>query len=382
MCSIMPLWQLPLAAAICLFNLKVEMGKMMKGFFIIILLIFSTAAPLHVFSQTPFYGQHYNPDSITQVHLGDTLMKKKFGRGAWQLMAAETVPWVIDEYLRQVDYTHISFQSLAYNIKPSSWSWDNDQFVTNQFGHPYQGSLFFNSLRTNGYSFWQSAPAAFVGSYLWETVAENQPPAPNDFINTGLGGIILGEMTYRLANKIINNHSTGFRRQVSEVVALLVNPINGLNRIIDGKWGKTMNNTKESDSSKIYAEFDLGLRKFKVDHSDGNFGIYGHVKFLYGTPYEHYKTPFSYMYINAELGKDDSSAVNIVSVYGSLTGWLLKSNEKIKHLALVTMNYDFIRNEAFFYSSQNFKINLFSEFKLTNKIKINTSVAEIGRAHV
>src|SRR6185312_2086399 len=97
---------------------------------------------------------------------------------------------------------------------------------------------------------------------LWETFAESQPPAPNDFINTSFGGIVLGEMTYRLSNKIINNHIRGTHRQMSEIFAFLVCPTNGINRILDGKWGKVDRNSLEVDSSKISAEFDVGYRKF------------------------------------------------------------------------------------------------------------------------
>lgn len=151
-------------------------------------------------------------------------------------MLAEAVPWIIDRYLRHVDYAYISLKTVGDNIKPRSWSWDGDGFTTNQFGHPYHGSYFFNSFRANGYSFYQSAAASFVGSYIWETVAENQAPAPNDFINTGFGGLILGEMTHRLANKIIDNRAVGIRRQLSEFAAFLVNPVNGLTSPFTGAY--------------------------------------------------------------------------------------------------------------------------------------------------
>ena len=353
---------------------KNQVRKNSRGFLVVLFIAVSNFLFSSVFSQTPFYA-HYNSDSISKIHLSDSVLKKRFGRGAWNLMVSEATPLLFDRYIHNEDYARISFQTVASNFKLSSWTFDNDPFVTNQFGHPFHGSLFFNSLRTNGYSFWQSLPATFVGSYLWETVAENQPPAPNDFINTGFGGFVLGEITYRLANKIINNRTTGIRRQISEIAALLINPVNGLNRIIDGKWGRMSGNTMERDSSRIYAEFDVGARRFKINNTDLNLGAYGHMKLLYGTPYENYKTPFSYIYINTEFGSNDSSRANIVSVYGSLTGWLLQSSEKARHLLLLTANYDFILNRAFFYSSQNMKLNLFSEFNLTNKVKINTSVA-------
>lgn len=306
------------------------------------------------------------------------LNRPRFGRAAIELGAAELTPFIIDRYIRNMDYAHISWQTVGHNLKPNSWAWDNDGFQTNQFGHPYHGSLFFNAFRTNGYSFWQSAPVAFVGSYLWETFAENQAPAPNDFINTSLGGIILGEMTYRLSNKIINNHSRGFKRQTSEVFALIINPMNGINRILDGKWGKVTRNTTEQDSSKVRAEFDLGLRKFNVNNANvfrsGHFGWFARARLLYGTPFEDFKTPFSNINITAELGKDDSTLLNVVSVYGSITGWKVFTSSQAKHLAILSANYDYIHNAAFFYGGQSIKFNLYSEFTPTKKLKINTTV--------
>lgn len=303
---------------------------------------------------------------------------RSFGRAAIEMGMAEVIPWTFDRYLKRANYAYISFSTIADNLKPSSWTWDNDPFQTNQFGHPYHGSYFFNAFRSNGYSFWQSVPAAFVGSYVWETYAENQKPAPNDFINTSFGGVILGEMTYRLSNKIINNRSTGVKRQVSEVIALLINPMNGLTRLTTGKWGRVTGNSIEHDSSKISMEFDLGVRRFRASANflnHGKVGWYAHIKMLYGTPYEHYRTPFSNIYINTEFGQDDSSKVNLVSVYGSLAGWKIYSAQKLNLLAVMSANYDFIHNEAFFYGAQSLKMNLFSNFQLSNRVKINLLTA-------
>lgn len=300
--------------------------------------------------------------------------KKKVLLPSAELLLAETVPWVVDECIRKENYTHLTWQSTRYNLSLNHWAWDNDPFTTNEFGHPFHGSLFYNAFRSNGYGFWESVPAAFAGSYLWETFAENQPPAPNDFINTGFGGITLGEMTHRLANKILDNQSRGGQRQVREICALLINPMNGLSRIIDGRWGRVYGSSLEHDSSNVYTEFDLGARRFKVNHGDGGFSAYGHLKLLYGTPFENYRTPFSTIYINAEFGADDSSKLNIISAYGSVKGWRLGQNERAKNLLMVSMNYDYIDNEAFFYSGQSIRLNLFSVFTLSKKVGINTFI--------
>ncbi|HEY0244665.1 MAG TPA: DUF3943 domain-containing protein [Mucilaginibacter sp.] len=339
--------------------------------------------PLYLFAQIQLYQQEFVRDTFKKTSINDTsLNKKRFGRASIQLGLAEVLPWTFDKFLKRAPYANISFKSAAHNLKPSSWTWDQDNFQTNQFGHPYHGSLFYSAFRANGYSFWQAAPATFVGSYLWETFGEKDPPAPNDLINTGFGGVVLGEMTYRLSNKIINKHRRGFRRQLDEVLALLINPMNGLTRILDGKWGKVANpniiTIDEEDSSEIGAEFDMGLRKFNNNDisvlKTGHLGWYGRARLLYGTPYENYKTPFSNISITAEFGQDDSTKVNIISVYGSLTGWLIQSTSSVKHLAIISANYDYIHNSAFFYGGQSVKLNLFSEFVLDKGIKLNTAV--------
>lgn len=321
----------------------------------------------------PVYEQPAVVDTTPKKSLPrDRPRNKNFGRAALQTGIALSIPWIYDKWVVNKDYADISFHSVGHNLNPGSWTWDQDPFQTNQFGHPYHGSLYFTAFRVNGYSFWQSVPGALVGTYMWETFAENEPPSLNDAVNTSFGGIVLGEMTYRLSNMIVNNRGRGFKRNASEVLAFVVSPMNGFNRIITGKWGKISRNTTERDSSKMTADFDLGYRRFNADNRS-IFGWYGHAKLLYGTPYQGYRVPFSNISINVEFGKDDSSSVNLISVYGSLAGWRIRSNKEINHVAVLSANYDYIRNQAFFYGGQSVNMNIISEFTLPKKFKLNTN---------
>lgn len=359
------------------------MSKCLRSFIYFLLLgvIFISSAGL---AQTPFDSKRLLNDSLRKKAPPDKpliengIAKKNFGRAALLLVGAEVVPWTFDRYVFKYGYTKISFASIKHNLQLKNWTWDNDEFQTNQFGHPYQGSQFFSAFRANGYSFWQSVPAAFGGSYIWESTAETQSPAPNDFINTGLGGAVLGEMTYRLSRRIVNNRTRGFKRQTSEVLGFIVNPMNGLTRLMDGKWGKVNHDTTGQDTSKVSLEVDFGGREFKstgVNHlRRSKYGWYGRIKLLYGSRYENYKTPFSNIYINAEFGQDDSSKMNYLNVYGSLAGWELAGDEKKEELAILSVNYDYIHNESFFYGGQSIKMNLFSEYNLTRKVTFNTSI--------
>ncbi|WP_295672662.1 DUF3943 domain-containing protein [uncultured Mucilaginibacter sp.] len=329
-------------------------------------------SPLTLVAQYQFRPLPYR-ESIPKNNYRDSLVKKRFGRSVFLLSTTELAPWIFDRYVVKEPWINTSINNIGKHLNPNSWFWDSDDFLTNQFAHPSHGSIFFNAFRSNGYSFWQSVPATFAGSYVWEIAGETQAPSINDFINTGFAGSILGEFTHRFANKILNNRSRGLKRQANEVMALIVNPANGFNRIIDGKWGKVNDNSVEKDTTKVYVEFDAGMRRFSVNNLNGNFSWYGRFKLLYGSPYENYRSPFSFISINTEFGKSLKSNVNLISAYGSLTGFWVQYTDKTQQMALLTANYDYINNDAFFYSSENIKLNLFSKFKISNKIKISTT---------
>src|SRR5207302_10296020 len=51
-------------------------------------------------------------------------------------------------------FAAISWSSIASHFDGRQpWQWDDDLFLTNQFGHPYQGALTFTAARSLGLSF-------------------------------------------------------------------------------------------------------------------------------------------------------------------------------------------------------------------------------------
>lgn len=338
---------------------------------ILFFLVFCISTP--IYAQISFYNPNYHRDTLIRGPITEYPVQKRFGRAALLLGITEVTPWAYDRFVVNADFARISLKGIKHNLKLSSWSWDNDSFTTNQLAHPAHGSIFFNTFRSNGYSFWQSIPATLAGSYIWETFGENQDPSKNDFLNTGFGGVIIGEMVHRLAGKLINNRRRGFRRHANETLAFLINPANGFNRVLDGKWGK-IPNPMDVDSSKIDLEIDAGLRNFDLKGGNRRFRGYGRVKLSYGSPFENYKIPFSTMTMNFEVGKDDSTYVNAINLFGSIKGWPVARTDYSRHIMVLTANYDYILNQSFSYSGQSFKMNLFSEFGIKRNSKINTSI--------
>src|SRR5207253_7258198 len=110
-----------------------------------------------------------------------------------------------------------------------------DRFGINFIGHPYTGTLYFNSARSNGYSYWQSFPFGIEGSLMWEYFGENTKPSYNDIINTPVNGAFLGEILYRISSKILDDRTKGMQRFSRELLAGLIDPMRGVNRLLQGK---------------------------------------------------------------------------------------------------------------------------------------------------
>lgn len=111
------------------------------------------------------------------------------------------------------------------------WWYDQDQFATNQFGHPYEGAMYYTAPRSLGLSFYESFLISELGSFLWETAGETEPPSVNDQITTPIAGSLLGEVLYRLSSRLVRAMKPGFWREISVAA---VSPFHGLNRQLVG----------------------------------------------------------------------------------------------------------------------------------------------------
>ena len=146
------------------------------------LLLHWLAVLLILLSAFPAISQNVHSDSTAETKKADTLIKmdtfevkKRFWRASWQLGLVELIPWSVNYFIRDKEFARVSMETISYNLQFQHWEWDDNQFTNNQFSHPYHGNLYFSSFRSNGYTFWQSAPAAFAGSFIWEVAGETHP---------------------------------------------------------------------------------------------------------------------------------------------------------------------------------------------------------------
>ncbi|MBD1428888.1 MULTISPECIES: DUF3943 domain-containing protein [Sphingobacterium] len=304
--------------------------------------------------------------------------KKHFWRAGTEWFLAQAFPATFNRFITVDPYSFITFKNFIDHQKFSAWDWDDNQFTTNQFDHPYHGQLYFNSFRSNGYNFYESSIATLAGSYIWETAGETQHPSINDLVNTTFGGIILGEMTHRVSRNILARSKNGQNMIGNEIVALLVNPVNSLNRLLDGKWGKKIDDYYAVDSSHISAEFDMGLRRFDAKEGDflqkGKNSIYTRLRFHYSNGDHNYKRPFDEFHVNFELANGDSTTIQSVNVHALLSGAKFFKSKKGEHFGTLNAHYDFYNNDAFFYGAQSLVYNWNSEFRYKKENRLNLSI--------
>lgn len=215
--------------------------------------------------------------------------------------------WAFDRYAMNEDFARISAHSVWKNLT-NGFVWDNDQFSTNLFAHPYHGSLYYNAARNSGLNIWESAPYALAGSLMWEIAAEVEPPAINDLLATTIGGIALGEMTHRMSGLVLDDSKRGFPRFLRELGGTLLSPVRGLHRLVSGQmWKVQPRHCLYHDYEKIPVSFSLsaGMRYLADNYHffKGDCAPYLELETRYGDPFDNDNDqPYDYFTLNATFG--------------------------------------------------------------------------------
>ena len=238
-----------------------------------------------------------------------------------------------DHYAIDADAYPAPWTNLHRNLH-RSWIIDNDKFSTNQFLHPYQGSIYQGLARSAGLDFWQATAYTFAGSVLWEESGENTAPSINDQVATGIGGNFLGEPLFRLASLLLEGADDGRPSWWRELGATVLSPPTGFNRLV---YGKRFAPVFRSFDPAVFTRIDLSGNLSTQYQSNINVNAdrsapptaqtlkrgsgVASVAVGYGLPgkpgYE-YERPFDYF--NFELTLDTANTVEGVFSRGLLVG--------------------------------------------------------------
>jgi hypothetical protein len=266
-----------------------------------------------------------------------------------------TSMWVFDRIVCNYNWSRISFESWQNNLS-AGWAWDEDQLYMNFLMHPLAGGFYFNTARSNGFSFYQSIPFTFAGSLAWEYLGENELPSSNDMINTPISGILLGEVMYRLSSNILDDRARGGERVIRELGAGLVNPVRGLNRLM---FGTTARNAEKEIYQKepvsIAASFGTRWVNEGCSFGTGPENKMLDLKVQYGDPFENRaRNPFDYFTFSGNMyfGVNYKLTDNILA-----TGIWYGKNYQYKDLEMLVgifQHYDYWDNMTFELSTLSF----------------------------
>ena len=239
------------------------------------------------------------PDSADEAFQA----KRHFWRAGAEVFGMNMGLWAFDRYALQGHYAYISWNTIKENFK-HGFEWDDDHLNTNMFAHPYNGSLFYNAGRSNGFNFWQSELFAIGGSAMWELFMECEYPSTNDIIATPIGGAALGEVFYRASDLVLNDRATGGERIGREVAAFILDPMRGITRIVSGQaWKHRATSGRRFGLPPISIEASLGARMLTMIENHGfRMGPAAEINLEYGDRFEETtKTPYDYFSFNLEL---------------------------------------------------------------------------------
>lgn len=204
-----------------------------------ILLFFIFALPISpgiMNSQYSCYALNVNTDSIPKIKT----YKYPSLLTASKVLGINTVIWGFDRFIMKEDWAYINGKSIKRNFK-KGFIWDSNCFTTNMFSHPFHGSLYYNSARSSGLTWFQSIPFVLGGSFMWEFFMESEFPSTNDLFATTFGGIALGEMSFRATDLLVDNRLSGAERVGREVFIGVLSPMRAIHRLITGEsWTRSV----------------------------------------------------------------------------------------------------------------------------------------------
>lgn len=249
-------------------------------------------------------------------------VKSSIGMVAIRVTLANVTTFAIDRYIFNYDFSRVGFNSWKHNIE-AGWEWDIDRFAVNYFFHPYAGSMYFNSARANGYSFYESIPFAFLGSIEWEYFFENTQPSYNDFINTPISEIFLEEIFYRLGPNILDDQTSGIERILRETAVAIITPTRFFSRLLKGELAR-------SSSEEIYQKEPLNVtlaagyhrinEGIALEKGSNSFNFTVHLD--YGNPFEkRSRKPFDFFKVRTDFDFGvGRKLISLITGYGILFG--------------------------------------------------------------
>lgn len=276
--------------------------------------------------------------------------KRHFWRASAEVVGFNVGLWAIDRYIQHGDWSYISFNTIKENFR-HGFIWDNDNLGTNTFAHPYNGSIFYNAGRSNGFNYWQSELFAIGGSAMWELFMECEYPSTNDIIATPIGGAVIGEVLYRASDMVLDNRATGGERAGREIAGFIINPMRGINRLVTGQmWRHSSTSGRHFGLPNIFVRASAGLRTiaYAGNYRELHSGVTAQLDIEYGDRFEVKSTkPYDYFTISATVQAMKSQPVlTHMSIKGRLLARELLEKKRTHASIGLYQHFDFFDSDT------------------------------------
>jgi hypothetical protein len=159
------------------------------------------------------YGKKLLANTVSWVGFGVGML------GALMLMPKSFTKWE-DGFIDDAK----SNLNRAFSSPPV---WDEDLWAVNYVGHPVAGSFYYNALRSNNSTVFQSFLFSLYASTVWEYVFEGvaEQPSTQDLFVTPIVGSILGESIHQITLGMRKNGFSFFEK----VFVTIFNPMYAIN---------------------------------------------------------------------------------------------------------------------------------------------------------
>ena len=260
------------------------------------------------------------------------------------------------------------------------WVVDQDAFGVNQFGHPYQGSMYYGFARSAGLTYWESLLYSNAGSILWELGGENTPPSINDQIASGIAGSFIGEALFRMASLVFEGTGSkpGFWREMGGAA---LSPSTGFNRYAFGDrfkpifpnhdpatfWRLRVGVSQYSDFTDRSGTSTIDRNQATIDFSMA-YGLPGKPGYTYERPFDYFHFEFT------SLGNAGNPFDNVM-IRGLLWGKKYEAGESNSYRGIwgVYGGYDYISPSIFRISSTSLSLGTTYQWWLSRSIALQGS---------
>ncbi len=291
------------------------------------------------------------------------------------------LPWVINELVpgrASLRISQLSPRSWWRNLE-EGWEWDDNAFQVNHFAHPFQGNIYFNAARSNGYGYWHGLLFATAGSFTWECCGETHFMSINDWANTSLGGAAVGEVLYRTSSRILDNQATGAERFFREAAAFVMNPNRGFTRLVTGNATRVYDNPIDPLDYQTpggHVHFSSGVRggnstrTAKGPQRDESLPAHGFIDIEVnsGTPAELDRgKPFDYFTFVTQVNLIRGRGLGELLIQGNLWHKDLSETESSVSKLVVVQDFEYNNNSSFEQGGQGVSLMYYRRSQLSER---------------